>query len=500
MILKPQIKDFQIIGFYLGKIVLGIALCMGIPIAISLIAGELNPLFDFMIGFFVCIIIACLLYIFCYTTEEPKWAHGMITVSFSWILASVLAAVPLFLSGHFQSFLDAVFEAASGFTTTGLSLAQDLDHMSYGHNFWRHFIMFMGGQGIVVIVLSLFVRGASGGFRFYVGEARDERVLPNIRETSRFIWSVSLVYFGIGTLLLGLIAFFGGMSFWKSMFHGACIFMAAFDTGGFAPQGQSITYYHNIAFEVVTLVIMLLGIINFKLHYEAWAGNRKEIYKNTEIRTVAISCMATFFLVAVGLARADVYPDAVAMFRKGFYQLISAHTGTGFSTIYTDQFMGEWSPLAIFGLIMAMSFGGCACSTSGGIKAMRLGIVAKAFMGDVKRHVLPEKAVFVDKLHHIKELVVTDKQVRAACLVTLAYITIYFLGALIGMMCGYPFVESLFESTSAAANVGLSCGITTPAMPDILKITYIVQMWAGRLEFISVFVLIGFVIAIIKGR
>ena len=500
MILRPQPRDFKIIGFYLGKVILGMAVCMVIPMAVSLAAWELNPLFDFIISFLICASLASLLYLFCYTTDEPKWVHGMIIVSFSWVLAAFLGAIPLYLSGHFFSFFDAFFEAVSGFTTTGLSLAQDLGHMSYGHNMWRHLIMFMGGQGIVVIVLSFFVGGASGSFRLYVGEGRDERVLPNIRETSRFIWMVSLTYLLLGTLFLGIVAILAGLPFGKAMFHGACIFMAAFDTGGFTPQQQSIAYYHSIALEMTTLVFMILGIINFKLHYALWTGKRKEILKNIEIRTVLISTLVIFFFIAVGLTKADAYPSTIAMFRKGFYQLISAHTGTGYATIYSEQFIHEWGSLALFGLVLAMSFGGCSCSTSGGIKAMRLGMITKVFIGDVKRHVAPEAAVFVDKFHHIKDLILTDKQIRAACLVTIAYISVYFLGALIGMIYGYPFAESLFESVSAAANVGLSVGITAPTMPLALKTTYIIQMWAGRLEFISVFVLVGFIVALIRGK
>lgn len=360
--------------------------------------------------------------------------------------------------------------------------------------------MFIGGQGIVVIVLSILTGKSTGSFRLYVGEARDERLLPNIRETSRFIWVVSLTYFFLGTLALTIVGSLSGIPILKAIFHGACLFMAAFDTGGFAPHQQNILYYHSLAFEIVTMVIMILGIINFKLHFTLWTGQRKEIFENIETRTFFTSVLVTFLIVVIGLIKIGAYPTASALFSKGFYQLVSAHTGTGFQTIYTDQFMIDWSPLSLFGLILAMSLGGCACSTSGGIKAMRLGIIAKMFISDVKRHVSPEATVFVDKMHHIKDLIITDRQVRSACLVTLAYILVYFGGALIGMLLGYPFVESFFESTSAAANVGLSCGITSPTMPAALKIVYILQMWAGRLEFVSVFVLVGFVVALIKGR
>jgi len=147
-----------------------------------------------------------------------------------------------------------------------------------------------------------------------------------------------------------------------------------------------------------------------------------------------------------------------------------------------------------------MALGGAACSTTGAIKMIRIGIIAKAFIEDVKRIIMPEHAVIAQRFHHIKEVLLEDKVVRPAVIITLAYLILYWAGAIVGMLYGYPFLESLFESTSAAANVGLSCGITSAAMPAGLKITYIIQMWAGRLEFMSVLTLLGFFVAAIKGR
>jgi trk system potassium uptake protein TrkH len=147
-----------------------------------------------------------------------------------------------------------------------------------------------------------------------------------------------------------------------------------------------------------------------------------------------------------------------------------------------------------------MALGGGICSTTGGIKMLRIGIIFKALKQDLKRIILPERAVVAQKFHHIKEIFLEDKQVRSALLITLAYLSLYGIGAIMGMLFGYPFLDSLFESTSAAANVGLSCGITHVNMPAVLKVTYIFQMWAGRLEFMSVFTLIGFLVAAIKGK
>jgi len=500
MILKPRPEDIKAIGYYLGKIILGLGLTMLIPIIIGLAFGEINPALDFLIGIEIALIFGLALIKLCFTKKDLNWMQGMIVVSLSWLAAMLLGAIPLYLSGHWKSYLDACFDAMSGFATTGLVLVQDLDHLSYTHNLWRHLIMFIGGQGIVIVALSFLMRGVSGAFKMYVGEARDEKVLPNVIHTSRFIWLVSIVYLILGTIALGVVAILSGMKPINAFFHGACVFMAAFDTGGFAPQSQNILYYHSLPFEIITIIIMILGAINFKMHYHLWIGNRREIFKNIETRTLFITIAVTFCITAFGLTQIGSYPKAIVLFRKGFYQLISGHTGTGFMTVYARQFINEWNQLALVGVICAMAFGGAVCSTTGAIKMLRIGIIFKALLEDIKRIILPEKAVIIQKFHHIKEVFLEDKQVRSALLITLAYLVLYGLGAIIGMLFGYPFLNSLFESTSAAANVGLSCGITDVHMPVALKVTYIFQMWAGRLEFMSVFTLIGFLVAIIKGR
>jgi trk system potassium uptake protein TrkH len=500
MLLKPHLQDIKTIAYYLGKIIICLGLTLLVPIILGLALKEVNPTLDFLIGLEITLIFGLILTKLCYTEKDLNWMQGMIVVSLSWLVATVLGAIPLYLSGHWKSYLDACFDAMSGFATTGLTLVQDLDHLSYAHNLWRHLIMFIGGQGIVVVALALFVKGISGAFRMYVGEARDERVLPNVIHTARFIWLVSIVYLVLGTLALGITGALNGMQPLNAFFHGACVFMAAFDTGGFSPQSQNILYYHSLPFEVITIMIMILGAINFKLHYVLWTGNRKELFKNIETRTFFITIAALFFITAFGLRQLNAYPGALMLFRKGFYQFISGHTGTGFMTIYAPQFNHDWSHLALVGVISAMALGGAVCSTTGAIKMIRIGIIFKAFLEDIKKIILPERAMVMQKFHHIKELLLEDKQARAALMITLAYLVLYGFGSIVGMFLGYPFLDSLFESTSAAANVGLSCGVTQVTMPATLKLTYIFQMWAGRLEFMSIFTLLGFFVAWIRGK
>lgn len=500
MILKPEREDYRIIFYYLGKITIGLGLLMLIPLALAAAYDEAVPAVDYLLSIAVTLLAGALITASCHTQKDLEMKHAMSVAALAWLAAMVVSAIPLYLSGHYKSFLDACFETMSGYATTGLSLVNDLDHMAYSHNFWRHFTMFIGGQGIVVIALTFLFRGTAGAFRVYVGEARDEKILPNVIETARFIWLVSLVYLVIGTAALSASAIAGGLKPGKAIFDSVCIFMAGWDTGGFSPQSQSLLFYHNFAFEFISVAIMLLGSINFALHYVVWTGNRRELYRNIEIVTLFLCVVVTLSITAWGVAEKLIYSNAVPFYRKVFFHLMSGHTGTGYSTIYPRQFVNDWGPLGMLGVTLAMAIGGSMCSTTGAIKVLRIGVIYKALRADIKKVLIPETAVLIQKFHHLKDVILDDRHVRMSAMILLSYLNLYLLGTIITMLYGYSLSEAAFESVSAAANVGLSCGVTSPSMPAVLKVVYIVQMWAGRLEFMAILTLGGMIIAAFRGK
>jgi len=500
LLIRPRSSDIKVILDNVGKVIMGLGLAMILPLILSLSLSEWKPALDFTVGMLACFVFGAFTRITCHTDEKTSWMTGMTTVALSWLVAMVFAAIPLYLSGHFGSFLDACFDSMSGLATTGLSVIQDLDHLAYGTNLWRHLMMFLGGQGIVVVVLTFFVAGSSRAMEMYMGEGREERILPNVISTARFIWTVSLVYMVIGTLMLWITTMGAGLPPAKGFFHSICLFMAGFDTGGFTPQSQSIMFYHSMWLEVATMVTMFLGMMNFGLHYSIWRGNRRELYRNVEVKTVGVTLLGLASLTVVGLAWLGVYPGAVATFRHGFYQVISAHSGTGFMTMYGRQFVLQWGPLAMFAVMIAMAIGAMSGSTAGGIKSLRVNIGARAVWREVKKLMSPPDTVIAHKYHQIQDRIITDRLVNGVFVITACYLVVYLGGALVITLYGYPISEALFESTSACANVGLTTGITSPAMPAVVKVLFIIQMWAGRLEFMSVFLLFGFIIAMIRGK
>ncbi|MBC7265430.1 MAG: TrkH family potassium uptake protein [Coriobacteriia bacterium] len=498
--LKPRLEDHLVIGKYTGKVIIGVGLLMAIPLLTSIAFAEWDTAIDFVIGMAACFIFGFGTQIVCRTDKDLEWSHGLVVASGSWVVATALGALPHFLSGHEGSYLDAMFDVMSGYTTTGLYLLQDLDHVSHGLNMWRHLLTYAGGQGIVVIALTFLFRGTAGAYKVYVGEGKDERLLPNVVQTARAIWLVSLAWLVVGTTALAVTGLALGQSPVRAILHGLWVFMGAWSTGGFAPQSYNTMYYHSVVYEVLSAIIFIAGSFNFALHWAVWTGKRAEIRKNIETVSFAITLTTLVLLATFVLARNGVYSDAVILARKVFYQVASGHTTTGFATIFSRAFVTQWGPVGMLATTIAMAIGASACSTGGGIKGIRVGIIAKAFYQDVRKMLSPESAVVRAKYHHVRDVVLEDPIVRTAMTIALAYVVLYLAVTVIGVLYGHPVVEAAFEGVSAASNTGLSCGVTLPSMPAALKIAYMIAMWLGRLEFMSVFALIGYGVSIMRGK
>jgi trk system potassium uptake protein len=501
MSLRPDGSDLRIIGYYLGKVATGLSLMMAVPAVLALILAEWNSATALVGGAAVAFGIGQVSEWRLRTRASLTWAHGTVVVALAWLLGSVLAAVPLFLSGHFSDFLDAWFEAMSGLTTSGLSVIQDLDHLSYSMSFYRHLTHFAGGQGIVIVVLALLTAGGASVGTLYVAEGRDERLVPSVVRTARFIFLIASVYLAVGTLALFGALWTAGLGGWRGLGHAANLFFAAFDTGGFTPTSQSMGYYHSVTVELVILVLMVAGTMSFALHYALWNRRYGEVTRNTEVRTLTITLVALSGLALYGLAASGAYTDASGLFRKGFFTVVSAHSGTGLGVTNGGLFLSDWGVLAPSAVVIAMALGGMAGSTAGGIKAIRVGVTFTGLVQDIRRLLLPESALNVASYHSGKRRILRPEVLRSATAVLLLYSVTYLSGGLIGLLYGeWDITATLFESVSAAANVGLSAGIVGPDMPRGLQLTYIAQMWLGRLEFVAAFAMLAYGVSLVSGR
>lgn len=500
MLIRPDRDDLAIIGFYVGKVLFGVGLLLAVPLAVALVRGEWNSASAIAIGAAVGIIAGRTAEALLFTRRDLDWSHGMVIVAGSWLLAPAVLAIPFHLSGHFRGFTDAYFDAMSGLTTSGLSLLQDLDHLSVSLNLLRHLSHFAGGQGIVIVVLTVFASAAARVGTLYVGEGRDERVVPNVVRTARFIYLIASAWAVVGTAALWVAGRAAGLTPGRALLHAVNLFMAAFDTGGFSTYSTSIGYYHSAAIESVVVALMLAGGLSFPLHFELWQRRLRRASRHLEVRTWAASTALLSALVLIGLVRAGTYLAPEPLVRKGLFVLVSAHTGTGFTVVAGRLFATDWGLFAPAIVVVAMGLGAMAGSTAGGIKMIRIGLVTKSVLRDVAKAVAPPAGLVVASYHERRHRVITDAQVRSAIVIVVLYLLTYLAGALVGVAYGHPLDAAVFESTSAAANVGLSIGVLSPDNPWLLKAVYTAQMWLGRLEFLAAFALVGYVVALVRGR
>jgi len=500
MWMRARLSDLKVILHFVGLFVVGIGVVMLVPLLTAIVAGEWDAALDYTLGIGVALSVGGALALGLTRETKLTHAHALVLTALGWLAASAVAAVPLAFSGNYLTYLDALFDALSGLTTSGLTVVVDLDHMALSHNMWRHLTHLIGGQGIVVAALSLAVGMRGGAFSLYLAEGRDERILPNVVYTARFIWFVTAVYVGIGTVALWAVNTYLGMAPGRGVLHAFWISIAAYDTGGFGPQSMNAMYYHSYLFEVVSVFLMVAGTMNFNLHAQVWRGDRTELWKNIEIRVLAANILILAALAAVGLAATNTFGGSAEVIRKGAYHILSAHTGTGHQTVYANQWLRDFGGPAFVAVMLAMAAGGAVSSTAGGIKALRLGVIVRSIIAQVKAALAPSSAVLTTRYHHMGERFLTPEVTTSAAIVFIMYAVTYITGGLIGAAYGYGAGEAVFESISATANVGLSTGITSATMPIGLKVTYMFQMWAGRLEFIAVLTLFAQVVLALGPR
>jgi trk system potassium uptake protein TrkH len=221
--------------------------------------------------------------------------------------------------------------------------------------------------------------------------------------------------------------------------------------------------------------------------------------RNLEVRTIIVTFGSTMLLTLIGLAALGRFAGGTALARQGGFQLLSEHTGTGFATVPSAE-LASWSGLAFVGIVVAMALGGMGGSTSGGVKSLRVGLAVKALVTSIKEALLPERAVVTTTYHQNGRHRLVPEVARAVLVVTLLSVALYVLGAAVAYAYGYSLESAVFESVSVGAAVGLSVGITAPGMPIPLEVVMIGQMWLGRLEFLAVFSLIGFIISWVVGE
>ena len=481
--------DLRVIGHYLGVLILVLAAVLAIPLLTAVLANEWNAASRYLFTIGICLIAGSAMRFLRVRPARLSRQQAFAVTGLAWFVLALFGAIPLAGSGHYANFMDALFEAMSGLTTTGASVVRDLDHLSYADNMWRFLMHLFGGLGLVVVGLSFGLFG-KGGASLFMSEGRSEHVVPNVVQTTRFIGKISLVFISISTVIVGSLCLSIGLEPARAFLQSLWVSISAFMTAGFVPMSQNIMYYHSIAIEIVLVVVMLMGCINFTLHSEILNGRVRAFVEDMEVRSAALWLMVIVVVLAASLAGTRFFSDLPTMERRGLFMVFAAFTTTGFQNITSAQLTDAFSSGAFLILAILMAVGACSGSTTGGIKIQRFGILVRSIVATLKEALAPDSARIVTSYQHIGRHVVTPDLVREATTVLILYGVTYIVGALAGIASGYEASQAIFESVAMASNGGITSGIVVPGMAWPLEMFYILEMWAGRLEFVTLLALL----------
>ncbi len=402
---------------------------------------------------------------------ELEIKEALILAAITFPLCSLVSAVPMALFTG-MPFMDAFFECVSGLTTTGLSLAPPSPTRLFF--FTRSWLQWVGGIGIIVLVLGILIRPGTTAFRLYRVNFGESRIRPSVITTARTLGTVYLVLSLLSLILLLL----SGMPFYEAVCHA----LSAISTGGFSTQTASIGAYGGFLIPSLISVSCIMGAISFSLYPEV-LKDPWTLVRDPQVRyMLGLSVLGTALFAltlsggAGGLELLHTLPDAA-------FQVVSALTGTGFSTI-------DMAPLsdASKGFLSAiMCIGGSIGSTTGGIKLFRLIVIVQLIRLVFYRFFLPREAITPLK---VKSQVVDSDEVYRIMTYVLLYSGVLVFSAFIFMLYGINSADAIFETSSALATAGLSTGVTSPGMPALLKLVLCADMLLGRVEIIPLFILL----------
>ncbi len=470
----------QIVAGFLGKLLCAYALVMVLPLFYAVSQQE-NMVTPFLVSIAISGLIGMALFSYGELTGHIGVREGFLLVAGSWFLTSLLGALPYWLSGWVPSYLCAVFETVSGLTTTGASIIADVEVLPKSLLLWRSLTHWLGGMGIIVLFLVFLTNLGADAINLFKAESPGptvERVMPRIRHMAKILWIMYVVF----TLVeIGLL-YLAGMNVFDAVNHG----FATMATGGFSTKNSSIKYYDSVYIESIITFFMLLAGGNFGLYYLVWKKGLGRLAKDTEFKLYCAIVLIATLVITLFL----YYQAAIPMttgFRDSIFTVVAIITTTGFATADFDQ----WPPVAKMILYTLMFFGGCAGSTAGGLKIIRIIILMKDAVGSVLRAVHPKivRTVKVDK-----------KPVDFAVLHTILqffflYMVTFFVSAILVSATGLEPLDTLSAVASALGNVGPGFGAVGPTttyaeIHPFAKAVLIVDMLLGRLELFTVLVLL----------
>ena len=469
-------KDLLLIANPLGIIMQGIGAVVLLPIIIALIYGEHNFIGFLFFGAF-SLGLGSILRRLPADYNRLQLKHGMIIAALAWLWAAFIGSFCLMYSTNID-FLNAYFECMSAWSGAGLSIYPSVEVLPKSILFLRSLMQWVGGLGVVIVVIGILIRPGTAAARLYKSEAREEKIKPSITSTVKTIWWIYLLYTVFGIILYVIV----GMN----LFDAINLTFTTICTGGMSIKNAGLGAYNSDPIYIITIILMILGGTSFLVHYKALKGRAIDVFHDIQFQAmiIIISVFSVLLIVISKFTSMDA-----------FFFVISALSTTG-ASIQPISTLINWPDFAKIILICLMIVGMSAGSTSGAVKLIRIVTLFKGTYWEIKRILSPQGSVIPRKIGG-KPL--EDAEIREAGNFIFIYFIFIFISWLVLVQYGYDGINSFFEVVSAQGNVGLSMGIVSFNMPDLAQLSLIFNMWIGRIEIIPALVLIKGLWDVIRG-
>jgi len=431
----------------------------------------------------ITILAGLLLYISFRSIKVETISHreGMAIVTIGWVAVGFFGALPFYFSGEFGPFVDCFFESVSGFTTTGSSILTNIEAVSKGLLFWRSFIQWLGGMGIIVLSVAILPFLGVGGMQLYKAEVPSpvpDKLKPRIRETASVLWKV----YALISLAEVIMLMIGGMSIYDALCHT----FTTMPTGGFSTKNASIAHYDSVYFDTVFIFFMLLAGINFTLHYQFLRGKTLAFWRDPECRFFLGVVLLLTAVVTVNIY-GSVYETIGRSLRYAAFQVVSIVTTTGYATADYEL----WPAMSQLILLLCMFLGASAGSTGGGMKCLRVMLYLKYCYKELFSLIHP-RAVLQIKIGGVA---VSEDVMRSVLGFMGLYVGLFALSAVILAGMGVDFMTSVAAVAATLGNIGPGLGMVGPVdnfarMPYFGKWLLIWCMLLGRLEIYTVIILL----------
>lgn len=459
--------DLFIVARNSGRLMIGIGILCLIPIVVDLIYLEFNA-----IGFVIPALISICMGVICikafdkYTHSKMRLKHGMIISSVAWLWACLICGMVMYLVAD-TSFINGAFESMSALTGSGITIFEDVESLPHSILFFRALEQWVGGLGVVVMIIGILNKPGTASAKLYQSEAREERIKPSIKATLKQTIRIYLIYTAIG-ITLYLLA---GMP----VFDSVCTTFSIISTGGMSIKNANIGYYQNHLIYFITIVLMILGATSFLVHYKVIKTKGKSLIHDLQFKVM---------ICLIAISTVVLYLISHIMPIELLFTVVSAITTTG-ASVQSTQVMTTWPSFVIIVLMALMTIGGSSGSTVGALKLLRVITFFKGTYKHIREILSPEGRVIPLQISGQK---IPEKAVsQSGNYITLYMLCILFTWALFCLYGHDPF-NSLFDTMSVQGNVGLGLGEIEHTLEDPLKIISMFNMWTGRLEIYPVLI------------